>query len=391
MTDTGDFIDLDNEEEVEDLENNAEDMVYYMQKPFYFPIRIGMLLNQKYRIVHKLGHGTFSTVWMARNTVTGESFAVKVPTITSHTAGKELAINNDIGRDVMDRSCLSLYVDSFTLVWRGYTLTFLVFPLRGPSLRSGFASMNKRVQMSMVKQLLQALEALHDAGFVHGDLNSKNVLCGIHPLEAYDTQGIYGKLGRPKKDLVQTEAGVAEIVRPAVFPPDLLNGSVYIADFGISIRSGTPVTCAVQSPAGFCAPERFHNSSPTAASDIWSYMCIFTELYFGTLLWSSDGDVLGEIVSILGPLPQNWLGHHYEGNAVPKIWYDPRIRPANIRTEEVFNNLIKYLRRDVTDEEVALVRTFMLKVFCYYPTQRLTATELLSDSSFRKFLRLYGV
>jgi serine/threonine protein kinase len=31
----------------------------------------------------------------------------------------------------------------------------------------------------------------------------------------------------------------------------------------------------------FRAPERFHNVNPNFASDMWSYMCLFTVLYLG--------------------------------------------------------------------------------------------------------------
>lgn len=33
----------------------------------YYPVRIGHLLNDKYRIISKLGYGAYSTVWLAKN------------------------------------------------------------------------------------------------------------------------------------------------------------------------------------------------------------------------------------------------------------------------------------------------------------------------------------
>jgi hypothetical protein len=167
MADNGYVVDFENEAEVDDLEENAEQMIYYLQWPFYYPIRIGMVLNERYRIEHKLGHGGFSTVWMAHDTVGRRHVALKVPSLTSHTADKELAINNDIRRSVRDSSYLSLCDDSFSVLCSDRSLTFLVFPLLGPSLNSGFTGMTWAVRMSAAKQLLQALKGLHDAGFVH--------------------------------------------------------------------------------------------------------------------------------------------------------------------------------------------------------------------------------
>ena len=33
----------------------------------YCPIRVGDTLNDRYRIVAKLGHGAYSTVWLSRD------------------------------------------------------------------------------------------------------------------------------------------------------------------------------------------------------------------------------------------------------------------------------------------------------------------------------------
>ena len=38
MTDCSDFVNSDNEEEVEDLKENAEPLLLYFQQPFYYPI-----------------------------------------------------------------------------------------------------------------------------------------------------------------------------------------------------------------------------------------------------------------------------------------------------------------------------------------------------------------
>jgi hypothetical protein len=81
----GDFVNSDNEEEVEDLEENAEPLLLYFQQPFYYPICIGNVLAQRYRIEHKLGHGGFSTVWMAHDIVTKKDVALKVTILARDT------------------------------------------------------------------------------------------------------------------------------------------------------------------------------------------------------------------------------------------------------------------------------------------------------------------
>lgn len=46
----------------------------------YHPVRIGDSLNERYSIVHKLGYGSYSTVWLARDAVDGSYKAVKILT-----------------------------------------------------------------------------------------------------------------------------------------------------------------------------------------------------------------------------------------------------------------------------------------------------------------------
>ncbi|KXJ84751.1 protein kinase, partial [Microdochium bolleyi] len=44
----------------------------------YHPIHIDDRLDKRYRIVHKLGHGTFSTAWLAVDEKTSKYVAIKV-------------------------------------------------------------------------------------------------------------------------------------------------------------------------------------------------------------------------------------------------------------------------------------------------------------------------
>jgi serine/threonine protein kinase len=64
---------------------------------------------------------------------------------------------------------------------------------------------------------------------------------------------------------------------------------VYLADFGHAIKAGTSVCKKWQWPIIYCSPERFHNVDPSCASDMWSYMCLFTELYTGATPFDVNG------------------------------------------------------------------------------------------------------
>lgn len=42
----------------------------------YHPVMIGDRFHDRYRVVHKLGHGTYSTIWLARDEVSNRYVAV---------------------------------------------------------------------------------------------------------------------------------------------------------------------------------------------------------------------------------------------------------------------------------------------------------------------------
>ncbi|TVY89286.1 Serine/threonine-protein kinase [Lachnellula willkommii] len=385
MTDCGDLVDSDNEEEVDDLEENAEPLLSYFQPPFYYPICIGNVLAQRYRIEHKLGHGGFSTVWMAHDIVTKKDVALKVTILARHAADPESTMHNEIRQRVRDTSKLLLSCETFSLPSSNGHHRVLVFPLRGPSLHSCFASMSMANRMSAAKQVLQALKCLHNANIVHRDLNDKNIMCGIVPLDDYNIKMKYQYLGRPKKIPLQTRAGMqGELVRPVVVPPSLLTKSVYVGDFGLAMNAGTSINYKPQSLSAWCAPERLHNTDPSAASDMWSYMCLFTELYLGTLPWSIYGDALPDMVKVLGPLPQTWYGYYHQPARTDASWYDPKKQP-----ESNLEAMIEHARPDISSTERAHVLSFMLKGFSYEPQYRITAAQLLCNASFQAVMGVY--
>ena len=167
--DCGDFVDSDDEY---DVEERAEPPERYAFGRLYCPIRIGQVLVQTYRIEHKLGHGGFSTVWMAHDINKNRDVALKIM-IPGEEAEYELSMQNEIMRTVQDTSGLLTYKDTFLI--RGYygNHRVLVFPVRGPSLQSPLLEMPLTARMSAARQLLTALKCLHDGGIVHrGELTS---------------------------------------------------------------------------------------------------------------------------------------------------------------------------------------------------------------------------
>lgn len=165
LVDRGDFVDSDHEC---DIEAESEDSMQYLINYFY-PICIGDLFNQRYQIIHKLGRGGFSTVWLAHDREGGQDVALKI----LKSSAEEYEVHLKVSQRVRDRSRLVLCQNTFQLSRMDddieHTYTVLVLPLRGPSLKTLQQGPQRPLaqRMSAAKQLLQAVRSLHDAGLVH--------------------------------------------------------------------------------------------------------------------------------------------------------------------------------------------------------------------------------
>jgi serine/threonine protein kinase len=125
--DWSDFVESDYEVDVE----GASARVERYPPGHYYPIQIGEVLDGRYRIEHKLGHGGFTTVWMSYDRQATQNVALKI--IEPGDAGEhEYNIQNEIIRTVRDTSRLITYLGTFFLQSSLGNHRVLVFPLRGP-------------------------------------------------------------------------------------------------------------------------------------------------------------------------------------------------------------------------------------------------------------------
>jgi serine/threonine protein kinase len=223
------------------------------------------------------------------------------------------------------------------------------------------------------------------------DLTNENVMWGVAPLDNLNTNTKYKYIGRPKKTALPPDSWrQGELVKPLTVPKGLTTDAVYLGDFAIATEAGTEVKDKVPSPMGkvYYAPERFHNVNPSFASDMWSYMCLFSQLYFGYIPWASYDNVsmISKMVTTLGPLPKQWEGCYNAWGTSRNWWYDQHRRPDPEKT------LVSYIKREgpeVSEAERNHIASIMSKVFSYSPDARPTATQLLQDPSFQAIMDIY--
>lgn len=150
----------------------------------YHPVVIEDLLQNRYRIVDKLGFGGYSTIWLARDEINKCYVAIKIGISSTSLPRKELKILKALNTlrssledahpptDAESASALPTILDAFDV--RGpngihpcYTLT----PVQGNLKEASFSRLFPiQVARALAARLATAVGVVHCRGFVHGGL-----------------------------------------------------------------------------------------------------------------------------------------------------------------------------------------------------------------------------
>ena len=155
--------------------DEVETLTYY-QSGGYHPIKIGDQLNERYCVVHKLGYGSFSTIWIARDKMLSKYVAVKVGTAdSSETEVETLTRLSD--RNLEDENPGKEFIlpifDRFSIHGpNGTHPCFVPAPARCSVSQAKEASQSWLFQLpvarSLAAQLTMAVAYIHKQGLVHG-------------------------------------------------------------------------------------------------------------------------------------------------------------------------------------------------------------------------------
>ena len=145
----------------------------------YHPIFIGDYLTERYQVVHKLGFGSYSTTWLARDRNTKKYVAIKVgiaeadmpeSKILSSLALSEPSPEGHPGKDLIPR-----VLDMFSLDGpNGKHSCLVTEPGMMTLSEAKDASVNRLFTLPVAKavaaKVIQAVSFLHHRGVVHGGM-----------------------------------------------------------------------------------------------------------------------------------------------------------------------------------------------------------------------------
>lgn len=216
------------------------------------------IIENKWRVTTRIGHGAFGETYAAFDMQTAEEVAIKIERVDSRSASLKFEVAT------LKKLQPCVHVVRYHAAGCFGEYNFMVMERLGDNI----AELRKRVDqerfslstaLKLGVQMLDAIEGVHNLGYVHRDIKPANFVMGRTP----------GKTRR-----------------------------VYIIDFGLArkYRLATGEVRPPRHPAGFRGTPRYASINSHKAKDLgrrddlWSLFYIMVEFVLGTLPWKRIKD-----------------------------------------------------------------------------------------------------
>ncbi|KAL9945820.1 hypothetical protein ACHAO5_004487 [Verticillium nonalfalfae] len=315
---------------IDRAEKVEEEKLPFYKREVYYPMKIGQVIHDYYQVVAKLGYGSSSTVWLARDLRSQKYWALKVHVNDLPDHNQELRVYQhlagaDVTTDGVDEhpglKHIRTLEDSFKIQGpHGEHEVFIMTPL-GMSLRT-FQDMQqdkvfpKVFVTSALKQTLFGVHFLHEANVIHtgksaGLTASDSVLAKVEQNEV--------ERPSPRKQTDEVTTQVSQYVLGGAGPLTICDlGQARIGDE----HSGNAM------PLPYRAPEVILDMPWGYRVDNWSVGLLAWDLLERENLFAvydheskekNDAYHLAAMTALLGPPPAEFLKRSKEA---AKYWED---------------------------------------------------------------------
>lgn len=163
------------------LQYPETELIAYYRKGGYHPVHIGDIFHNRYRVVNKLGYGSFGTVWIVEDISMKRCVALKVLSASISNVSYELEVirHLKIQQEKIPLISGAEYVvkvfDDFEIEGPNGTHQCIVTELLGPSLAcDDLEEIHDDKPLSLIytkkiaAQIVRGVAYLHNCGVVHG-------------------------------------------------------------------------------------------------------------------------------------------------------------------------------------------------------------------------------
>ncbi|XP_053325110.1 SRSF protein kinase 3-like [Spea bombifrons] len=359
----------------------------------YHPVQIGEMLNRRYQVIHKVGWGYFSTVWLCRDLQKKKRVAVKITKSGrkfSETAQDEISLLNCVNgarKKESQGENIIRFLDDFKLIGENGLHACLVFELLGPSLlhlmrNHGSDGLPMTCVKRILQQVLQGLNFLHKkCRIIHTDIKPENILVCVNTdnLQQYMSAAAAWTQNRTQDAKMQ---GVDVNFLTHLFETgnvDMLG--VKIADLGSACWTYKPFSEEIQTQQ-YRALEVLLGSGYSTPADIWSTACMAFEMATSFYLFephagetfSRNDDHIACIIERLGRIPPKIASSGKNSSAFFNKQGDllriPYLLPCGL-----YDTLVH--RHKWQKNEALIFAGFLLPMLEYAPQKRATAEKCL--------------
>ncbi|SOV19321.1 protein serine/threonine kinase-1 [Plasmodium gaboni] len=347
-------------------ENNESD-----DEIVHFSWKKGMLLNNCFLVIRKMGDGTFGRVLLCQHIDNKKYYAVKVVrNIKKYT--RSAKIEADILKKIQNDDIKNNNIVKYHGKFMYYDHMCLIFEPLGPSLYEIITKNNyngfhiEDIKLYCI-EILKALNYLRKMSLTHTDLKPENILLDDPYFE---------------KSLITvrrvTDGKKIQIYRTK-------STGIKLIDFGCATFK-SDYHGSIINTRQYRAPEVILNLGWDVSSDMWSFGCVLAELYTGSLLFRTHEHMehLAMMESIIQPIPKKMLYEATKTNGSKYVNKDELKLAWPENASSV--NSIKHVKKCLPLYKIIkheLFCDFLYSILQIDPTLRPSPAELLNH----KFLQ----
>ncbi|KAK8926678.1 Serine/threonine-protein kinase AFC1 [Platanthera zijinensis] len=365
-------------------------------KDGHYVFVVGDNLTARYKVLSKMGEGTFGQVLECWDQERMESVAIKV--VRSIQKYREAAM---IEIDVLQRLAKKDIGGSRCVQIRNWfdyrNHICIVFEKLGPSLydflrENSYRSFQIDLVRELGRQLLDSVAFMHDMRLIHTDLKPENILLVSSEymrVPDYKTSSRCSKDGSSFKNIPKSSA-------------------IKLIDFGSTSFEHQDHNYVV-STRHYRAPEVILGHGWNSPCDLWSVGCILVELCSGEALFQTHENLehLAMMERVLGPLPMNmiwkaeiskalcififWSRHaeKYFKRGIRLDWPEGATSRESMRAVAKLPRLQNLIMQHV-DHSAGDLIDLLQGLLHYDPSERLNARQALSHPFFTRDFRRCG-
>ncbi|KGN62838.1 serine/threonine-protein kinase AFC3 [Cucumis sativus] len=340
----------------------------------HYVFNLGENLTPRYKILSKMGEGTFGRVLECWDRQTREYVAIKV--VRSIRKYRDAAmVEVDILKHLAQNEMGSLCCVQIR-TWFDYRNHIcIVFEKLGPSLfdflkRNKYCPFPVDLVREFGRQLLESVAYMHDLHLIHTDLKPENILL---------VSSEYIKLPGCKR--VSSDETQFRCLPKS--------SAIKLIDFG-STAFDNENHSSIVSTRHYRAPEVILGLGWSYPCDLWSIGCILVELCSGKALFQTHENLehLAMMERVLGPLPGHMIqsadqnAEKYFKRGLRLNWPEGAVSRESIRAVKKLDRL-----KDMVSQYVGFSRSLLTDLLYdllkYDPSERPTARQALNHPFFK--------